>query len=234
MSWNGARRTAGIANSVGIDGRTIRGYAVVFGTLSADLGGWREPIEPAAVDRTIAEALDVRALVDHDPSKVLGRTKAGTLQLAKDAHGLAVRINPPDTTTGRDVLALVERGDVSGMSFSFPRDAGRRAVRAARRDAGAHHQRYADARRQHRHVPGLHGDRRHRRPARAAGIVSAHGRRNAGAVGRVAAAARGGAVTQQQTAAAVGCTQQMASKITTNRKVAIPRNPLDWWRKADR
>lgn len=100
-------------------GRTLRGYAIAFNSLSADLGGFRETIMPEAVDRTLREALDVRALVDHDPSQVLGRTTAGTLRLRKDERGLLAEIDPPDTTAGRDILALVARGDVDGMSFGF-------------------------------------------------------------------------------------------------------------------
>lgn len=107
------------ARDVSLAQRKIIGYAITFNELSGDLGGFRELIVPEAVDRTLRDALDVRALVDHDPSKVLGRTTAGTLRLAKDARGLRVEIDPPDTTVGRDVLALVERGDVTGMSFSF-------------------------------------------------------------------------------------------------------------------
>lgn len=101
------------------DGRKIIGYAVVFNEASQDLGGFVEVFEPAAVDRTLAERLDVRALVNHDPSQVLGRTTAGTLRLAKDARGLRVEIDPPDTTSGRDILASVARGDVTGMSLAF-------------------------------------------------------------------------------------------------------------------
>lgn len=104
---------------VSLAGRQIVGYAIIFDTLSADLGGFREIITPEAVDRTLRDRLDVRALVDHDASKVLGRTAAGTLRLAKDARGLRVEIDPPDTTTGRDMVALVQRGDVTGMSFAF-------------------------------------------------------------------------------------------------------------------
>jgi HK97 family phage prohead protease len=107
------------AAEIGVAGSTIRGYAIVFDTISEDLGGFRETITPAAVDRTLAEQIDVRALVDHDPSKVLGRRKAGTLTLRKDTRGLLVEITPPDTTVGRDTLALVARGDVTGMSFTF-------------------------------------------------------------------------------------------------------------------
>jgi hypothetical protein len=107
------------ATDVSTDGSRIIGYAILFDTLSIDLGGFREVITPTAVDRTLRDGLDVRALVDHDPSKVLGRTTAGTLRLGKDTRGLRVEIDPPDTTVGRDVVALVRRGDVTGMSFAF-------------------------------------------------------------------------------------------------------------------
>jgi Escherichia/Staphylococcus phage prohead protease len=99
--------------------RKIRGYAIVFNALSQDLGGFREIIKPEAVDRTLSEALDVRALVDHDTGKIIGRTRSGTLALRKDKKGLRVEIDPADTTAGRDILESVKRGDVSGMSFAF-------------------------------------------------------------------------------------------------------------------
>lgn len=99
--------------------RKIKGYAIVFNALSQDLGGFREIIKPSAVDRTLSEALDVRALVDHDSGKVIGRTRSGTLALRKDKKGLRVEIDPANTTAGRDILESVQRGDVSGMSFSF-------------------------------------------------------------------------------------------------------------------
>src|SRR6185295_5700179 len=95
------------------------GYAIVFNALSQDLGGFREIITPEAVDRTLSEALDVRALVDHDSGKVIGRTRSGTLALRKDRKGLSVEIDPADTTAGRDILESVRRGDISGMSFAF-------------------------------------------------------------------------------------------------------------------
>lgn len=99
--------------------RKLRGYAIVFNKLSLDLGGFRERIMPAAVERTLSEALDVRALVDHDSSKIIGRTRAGTLRLRSDARGLSVEIDPPNTTVARDIIESVDRGDVSGMSFAF-------------------------------------------------------------------------------------------------------------------
>lgn len=97
----------------------IRGYAIVFDSLSENLGGFREQIDPGAVERTLRERLDVRALVDHDPSKILGRTRAGTLRMHSDRVGLRVEIDPPNTSTARDIVESMRSGDVSGMSFAF-------------------------------------------------------------------------------------------------------------------
>jgi len=100
--------------------RRLRGYAIVFNRNSLDLGGFIERIRPEAVDRTLSEALDVRALVGHDSDKILGRTKSGTLRLSKDARGLRIEIDPdPDITYARDIMRAVARGDVTGMSFAF-------------------------------------------------------------------------------------------------------------------
>jgi HK97 family phage prohead protease len=99
--------------------RKIRGMAIVFNSQSVNLGGFTEIIKPEAVDRTLRESLDVRALVDHDTSKVLGRTRAGTLALRKTRKGLEIEIDPPNTTAAKDILESLERGDVTGMSFGF-------------------------------------------------------------------------------------------------------------------
>lgn len=97
---------------------TLIGYAAVFGE-PADIGGYfQEVIARGAFTETLKTA-DVRAYFDHDRGRVLGRTSAGTLRVWEDSKGLAVEIDLPDTTDGRDVRTLVERGDVSGMSFSF-------------------------------------------------------------------------------------------------------------------
>lgn len=97
----------------------IEGYAAVFNSLSEELFGFREIIMPGAFDRALKEKHDVRALVDHDPGKILGRTKSGTLALSVDEKGLRAKIDPPDTQAGRDVLASIKRGDLDGMSFAF-------------------------------------------------------------------------------------------------------------------
>lgn len=98
--------------------RTLSGYAAVFGS-TADIGGYfREVIAPGAFADTLRNH-DVRALFDHDSGRLLGRKSAGTLRLEEDAKGLRVEIDLPDTSDGRDVAQLVERGDLDGMSFGF-------------------------------------------------------------------------------------------------------------------
>ena len=100
------------------ESRTLEGYAAVFNS-EADIGGYfREVIAPGAFGETIKES-DVRALVDHDSGRLIGRKSNGTLRLVEDERGLKVEIDLPDTTDGRDVAALVERGDMDGMSFGF-------------------------------------------------------------------------------------------------------------------
>lgn len=97
----------------------LTGYAAVFNT-EADIGGWFiERIAPGAFAKSIARGDDVRALWNHDPSSILGRTASGTLSMREDEHGLHVEIEPPDTQLGRDVTTLIKRGDVSQMSFGF-------------------------------------------------------------------------------------------------------------------
>ncbi len=113
------RRSSGECRVDLQEDRRIRGMAIVFNQPSENLGGFREVIHPEAVDRTFREAIDVRALVDHDSAKIIGRLQAGTLSLKKKSKGLAVEIDPPNTTVGRDIVESVNRGDVSGMSFAF-------------------------------------------------------------------------------------------------------------------
>lgn len=101
--------------------RTIVGYAAVFDSPSVPLPGWNGPfverLAPGAFRNVLAS--DVRALWNHDPNFVLGRTAAGTLRLAEDTTGLRVEIDPPDSVLAQAFMASIERGDVSQMSFAF-------------------------------------------------------------------------------------------------------------------
>lgn len=99
-------------------GRRLEGYAATFGT-EARISDFTEIILPGAFRGALAPSRDVLALVDHDPAKVLARTRSGSLRLAEDPRGLSFSLDVPDTQAGRDVLALAERGDLGGMSFGF-------------------------------------------------------------------------------------------------------------------
>lgn len=100
------------------DGKVAEGYAALFNS-DADIGGYFvERIAPGAFAETIKES-DVRALVDHDSGRVIGRTSAGTLRLKEDDKGLRVEIDLPDTSDGRDLAVSLDRRDISGMSFGF-------------------------------------------------------------------------------------------------------------------
>ena len=95
------------------------GYAAVYNSLSADLGGFKERILPGAFKGSVTGNTDIRALVDHDSTKLLGRTSNGTLRVSEDPKGLRVEVDLPDTSYARDVKNLIARKDVRGMSFGF-------------------------------------------------------------------------------------------------------------------
>ena len=124
-----------LATEMRTKGRKLEGHAATFNTETRIGGAFTEVIAPGAFAGTLAARNDVLALVDHDPTRLLGRTRSGTLRLAEDSRGLAFEIDLPDTQEGRDVLALAERGDLGGMSFGFTamdeqRDGDRRELRA--------------------------------------------------------------------------------------------------------
>lgn len=120
------RRNTG-AGEVRMDGegedRKIVGYAAVFyreGDQGSEYRLWDDAVErimPGAFDGVGED--DVRALFNHDPSLLLGRSTAGTLSLTVDDLGLRYEIQPGDTTASRDVQAHLERGDLTGSSFGF-------------------------------------------------------------------------------------------------------------------
>lgn len=110
------------------DGKRISGYAAVFynpedrGTEYQLPEFDREVVErisPRAFDSALKRQDDVRALYNHNPDHVLGRSTAGTLSLTVDERGLRYDIELPDTQLGRDLRSSIERGDISGSSFAF-------------------------------------------------------------------------------------------------------------------
>ena len=99
------------------DGK-IRGHAIRLRSHGVRTSvDFRERVRPQAVDKTLSEKIDLRALVGHDPNRVLGRISSGTLVVTKDARGLLAEIDPPDTTYADDLIASIRRRDMRGWSF---------------------------------------------------------------------------------------------------------------------
>lgn len=97
---------------------TIEGYFAVFNS-TYDMGwGMSESIAPGAFTKALSN--DVRALINHDTTLVLGRTSAHTLELREDSHGLwgKITINPKDSDA-MNLYERVKRGDVDQCSFGF-------------------------------------------------------------------------------------------------------------------
>ena len=103
--------------------RMINGYAAVFydGTPGTEYELWDNAMERIAAGAFsgIMADNDCRCLFNHESCKVIGRTKAGTCRLSVDNIGLAYENDMPDSSCGKDVFEAINRGDISGSSFSF-------------------------------------------------------------------------------------------------------------------
>lgn len=97
---------------------SIEGYFAVFNSIYEIAPGMTESVAPGAFSKTLAG--DIRALTNHDTTLVLGRTKAHTLELREDEHGLwgKISINPNDADA-MNLYERVRRGDVDQCSFGF-------------------------------------------------------------------------------------------------------------------
>ena len=96
----------------------IEGYFAVFNSDYHIAPGMTESVAPGAFTNSLSG--DIRALINHDTTLVLGRTSAHTFELREDAHGLWGRINiNPNDSDAMNLYERVKRGDVSGCSFGF-------------------------------------------------------------------------------------------------------------------
>lgn len=106
-------------------GRTIEGYAIVFGVESRILAdyweNYREIIEPGAITEERLKEMDIKMTMYHNREKILARSfkGEGTLKLSVDEVGVHYEFEAPNTVDGDTALELVKRGDLSGSSFMF-------------------------------------------------------------------------------------------------------------------
>lgn len=96
--------------------RIIEGYAALYDT-ETNIGPFKESISRGAFDNVLDN--DVRALINHDPSLVLGRTSSGTLELTTDDVGLKYRVKLGNQQYATDLYESIQRGDISQSSFAF-------------------------------------------------------------------------------------------------------------------
>jgi uncharacterized protein len=122
-AWSAAdperRNTPGIVEvRAADDGRRIGGYAIVFGKLSRNLGGFVERSAPGVVNQSRQAGWpNVVCRYNHNSDFVLGTTGARTLQLTPDNVGLDYSVLPPQSR--HDIFELVERGDIRFSSYAF-------------------------------------------------------------------------------------------------------------------
>jgi HK97 family phage prohead protease len=108
---------------------TLQGHAAVFNSLSDDLGGFRELIEPGAFRVALRGNPDVRFLVNHDSNRVLARTTAQvdgkpSLELREDKTGLHVWAVVQPRGWVDDLAVEMTGGLLDQMSFAFTIRAG--------------------------------------------------------------------------------------------------------------
>lgn len=123
MSRDKFRLTLGgeIRANRGADGKP----STIVGKIKYDVrsqpiyGMFYEIVKPGAFARAIKGEDDVRALVNHDSSMVIGRSTSKTLRLIDEADGLRYEVDMPDTSFARDLMTSIERGDINQTSFGF-------------------------------------------------------------------------------------------------------------------
>lgn len=105
--------------AVSTKAKTIYGYAIVYNSASADLGGYVEVIARDAFTEDLATGKKIVALYEHESQNVLGDTESGTLKLTPDDKGIAFELELPDTDFGQYIYDQVKAGTLDGMSFAF-------------------------------------------------------------------------------------------------------------------
>ncbi|HDR0619600.1 TPA: HK97 family phage prohead protease [Pasteurella multocida] len=108
------------SSELSAENEKLIGYVVKWNSPSELMWGeFVEQFTQGAFSETLSSGADVRALFEHDHTKLLGRTQANTLKLEEDGIGLRFELTPPETSLGKDLLVSVKRGDITGMSFGF-------------------------------------------------------------------------------------------------------------------
>lgn len=131
-----------VKDNEGKETRTIEGYAVVFDKESRVMFDpqkkrfFVEVIKRGAVTPEDLKQWDIKALMEHDKSRLLGRSYngKGSLQLTVDDYGVKYRFEAPNTVEGDNAIELIKRGDIFGSSFAYTTDEGKNIIYKKRSD----------------------------------------------------------------------------------------------------
>jgi HK97 family phage prohead protease len=98
--------------------RYIEGYSPRWNKRSEDMG-FREVFKPGAFTESLRTNPDVLCYYAHNREHILGRVSSGTMQVKEDSTGLWFHCELPDTQVARDLIVMMERGDLNAASFGF-------------------------------------------------------------------------------------------------------------------
>lgn len=101
----------------------FRGYAAIFNSPSEVITERGKRFKEVIRSGSFSDALptaDVRALINHNPDLILGRTRSGDLKIEQDAKGLRFECDiDPELSYAKDLRRNIEKGRISGCSFAF-------------------------------------------------------------------------------------------------------------------
>jgi phage prohead protease, HK97 family len=122
MNKNNEFEVRSIEIRADLESRTIKGTAIVFNSLSENLGGFVEEIKPEACSIEFLNEMDIALLYNHEEDAgILARSKkgTGTLRYFVDKFGVHFEFEPRNTSLGNEVFEAVKVGDLDSCSFAF-------------------------------------------------------------------------------------------------------------------
>ncbi len=114
------------------ESRMVVGKPIIFGVRSVNLTPWSstrkvyEVLEPGCITNELLQRSDVILNINHSSkvTDVLGRcvNGKGTLSLGLRDMYVESSCDLPKTNAANDAIELINRGDITGMSFAFEDD----------------------------------------------------------------------------------------------------------------
>lgn len=98
----------------------ISGMGIVYNSETEILPGIFESVRPGAFSKSLNRFNEIKSFINHDPSLILSTTRSTPpLEITDNEQSLFFVSPIPPTSYGRDLAINVDRGNISGASFSF-------------------------------------------------------------------------------------------------------------------